>query len=107
MYIAPSGPASLSGTASALNKIQPWLLSSPGSSQLPCARFHKVLEDPDPLSVKHTGGWGDALRSEHKISPSQLWVWDAAYSNSHSSAPSANGKKNRGAMRHTGEVISY
>lgn len=107
MYIAPSGPASLAGTESALNKAQPLLLSSPGSSRLPHARVHPVLEDPDPLSVKHPGGWGDALRSEHKISPSQPRVWDAAYSNSRSSAPAANGNKNRGAAQHTGEVISY
>lgn len=94
-YIAPSGTASLTGTEPALNKVQPSLLSSTGSSRLPRARLHQVLKDPGSLPVKHPGEWGVALGTERKISPSQLRVWDAAYSNSHSSVPSANGNKNR------------
>jgi len=64
MYVAPSGPASPTGTESARNKIQPSLLSSTGSSRLPSARLHQLLEDPGPLPAKHPGGWGDALGAE-------------------------------------------
>lgn len=49
IYIAPSGPVSLAGTQSALNEVQPSLLSSMGRPQLLCARIHQVLEDPAPL----------------------------------------------------------
>lgn len=64
MYTAPSRPASLTGTEFALHKVQPWLLSSTGSSWLPHARLHQALEDPGPLPVKHPGGWGDGLGAE-------------------------------------------
>lgn len=66
MYRAPSRPASLIGTESALNTVPPLLLSSMGSSGLPYARFHRVLADPGPLPLKHPGRWGDAFGGEQR-----------------------------------------
>lgn len=55
MYIAPYRAASLTGTESALNKVQPLLGQLTDSlCQAP----------PGHLPVRHPGGWADALGAE-------------------------------------------
>lgn len=116
MYGAPSGPASLIGTESALNTVPPSLTAQfRGQLRASLCQAPPGLGRPrsppceTPRKVGRCSWKGAACR---KVSPFQPRVWDAAYSNSRSSAPPANGNKNRGgaisrATQHTGGVISY
>lgn len=115
VYITLQSSASLTGIESTLNEVQPSLgqltdslCQAPpalGRPRSPSCERPRSPSCETPRRVGRCSGWC-------KVSLSQVWVWDAAYSNSCSSTPSANGNKNRGgavntAMQHTGEVISY
>lgn len=106
MYIAPSRAASLTGTKSALNEVQP-LLGQLTDSLCQAPPGLGRPRSPPCETPRRVGRCSGSQAGWCKVSPSQLWVWDAAYSNSRSSTPSANGNKNRGgtvntAMQHTG-----
>lgn len=88
VYSTLQSSPSLTGTKSALNKVQPSLGQLTDSL---CQALPGLRRSPPCETLRRVGrcsGW-------RKVSPSQLWVWDAAYSNSCSSTSLANGSKNR------------